>query len=233
MKGTLYGVGIGAGDPQFLTYQAAECIKKCNIIAIPDSGTENFISYNIVVQMIPELSQKQIIKISTPMTKDKMVLKEHHKQGSRLILKYLENDNVAFLTLGDPSIYATYMYIHKLVEKNGGQTKMICGVPSFCAVSAALGISLTEGNDMLHIIPATYGLEYALSLSGTKILMKAGKSFQSIKEILFQNKNKFDCYMVENCGMKTEKKYFSIEEFPEHTGYFSTIIIKDKKKESL
>ena len=188
MKGTLYGVGIGAGNPQFLTYQAAECIKKCNIIAIPDSGTENFISYNIVVQMIPELSQKQIIKISTPMTKDKMVLKEHHKQGSKMILKYLENENVAFLTLGDPSIYATYMYVHKLVEKNGGQTKMICGVPSFCAVSAALGISLTEGNDMLHIIPATYGLEYALSLSGTKILMKAGKSFQSIKEILFQNR---------------------------------------------
>ena len=120
MKGTLYGVGIGAGNPQFLTYQAAECIKKCNIIAIPDSGTENFISYNIVVQMIPELSQKQIIKISTPMTKDKMVLKEHHKQGSKMILKYLENDNVAFLTLGDPSIYATYMYIHKFVEKNGG-----------------------------------------------------------------------------------------------------------------
>ena len=88
MKGTLYGVGIGAGNPQFLTYQAAECIKKCNIIAIPDSGTENFISYNIVVQMIPELSQKQIIKISTPMTKDKMVLKEHHKQGSKMILKY-------------------------------------------------------------------------------------------------------------------------------------------------
>ena len=164
MKGTLYGVGIGAGNPQFLTYQAAECIKKCNIIAIPDSGTENFISYNIVVQMIPELSQKQIIKISTPMTKDKMVLKEHHKQGSKMILKYLENENVAFLTLGDPSIYATYMYIHKLVEKNGGQTKMICGVPSFCAVSAALGISLTEGNDMLHIIPATYGLEYACLL---------------------------------------------------------------------
>lgn len=233
MKGTLYGVGIGAGDPQFLTYQATECIKKCSIVAIPDSGTENFIAYDIASQMMPELSKKQIIKISMPMTKDKMILEKHHKQGSKIILKYLENNNVAFLTLGDPSIYATYMYIHKLVEKNGGRTKMICGIPSFCAVSATLGISLIEGNDMLHVIPASCDLEYALTLSGTKVLMKAGKSFQSIKEILFQNKHKFNCYMVENCGMKTEKKYFSIEEFPEDTGYFSTIIVKDKKKESL
>ncbi len=135
------------------------------------------------------------------------------------------------MTLGDPSIYATYMYIHKIVKKNGGQVEMISGIPSFCSVSSTIGVSLTEGDEMLHIIPASasYNIEYALSLPGTKVLMKVGKSFQNIKQFLLQNDHKFDCYMVENCGMKTEKKYFSIKEFPEHTGYFTTIIIKDKK----
>lgn len=229
MRGTLYGVGIGVGDPQLLTYQAVQRIKKCDVIAIPDSGKENFIAYNIVVQMIPELAKKEIIKISMPMTKDTEILEEYHKKGSKIILQYLENNDVAFLTLGDPSIYATYMYIHKLIEQNGGQTKIISGVPSFCAVAAALGISLTERDEMLHIIPASYGIEYALSLSGTKVLMKVGKSFQNIKQVLLQNQDKFDCYMIENCGMQTEKKYFSIQEFPEQTGYFTTIIVKDKK----
>ena len=229
MRGTLYGVGIGVGDSQLLTYQAVQCIKKCDVIAIPDSGKENFVAYNIVVQIIPELAKKEIIKISMPMTKDTEILEEYHKKGSKIILQYLENNDVAFLTLGDPSIYATYMYIHKLVEQNGGQTKIISGVPSFCAVATALGISLTERDEMLHIIPASYGIEYALSLSGTKVLMKVGKSFQNIKQVLLQNQDKFDCYMVENCGMETEKKYFSIQEFPEQTGYFTTVIVKDKK----
>lgn len=229
--GILYGIGIGAGDPQFLTYQAVECIKKCNVIAVPDSGTGNFVAYDIVMQAIPELVQKKIIKIFMPMTKDKILLEKYHKEGGTIILQYLENNDVAFLTLGDPSIYATYMYIHKIVKKNGGQVEMISGIPSFCSVSSTIGVSLTEGDEMLHIIPASasYNIEYALSLPGTKVLMKVGKSFQNIKQFLLQNDHKFDCYMVENCGMKTEKKYFSIKEFPEHTGYFTTIIIKDKK----
>lgn len=227
--GILYGVGIGVGDPKLLTYQAVECIRRCNIIAIPDSGTGNFIAYDIVTQAIPELEQKKIVKIFMPMTKDKILLEKYHKEGSNIILQYLQNDDVAFLTLGDPSIYATYMYIHKIVKRNGGQVKMISGIPSFCAVSSAIDINLTEGDEMLHIIPASYGIEYALSLSGTKVLMKVGKSFQMIKQFLLQNEHKFDCYMVENCGMKTEKKYFSLKEFPESAGYFTTIIIKDKK----
>lgn len=229
MKGILYGVGIGVGNPQLLTHEAAQCIKSCNVIAIPDSGKNNFIAYDIVEQAIPELKKKEIIKISMPMTKEKEILEKYHEKGCEIILQYLKNYNVAFLTLGDPSIYSTYMYIHKLVQKSGGETKIISGVPSFCAVSAALGISLTEKDEMLHIIPASYDVEYALSLSGTKVLMKVGKSYQKVKQILLQNKNIFDCYMIENCSMKTEKRYFSIEEFPEYVGYFTTIIIKDKK----
>lgn len=229
MKGILYGVGVGVGNSQLLTEQATQCIKKCNIIAIADSGKENFVAFNIVAQVIPELTKKEIVKIPLPMTKEKEVLEKCHKEGCNIILQYLKNDDVAFLTLGDPSIYSTYMYIHKLVQKSGGQTKIISGIPSFCAVSAALGISLTEKEEMLHIIPASYDVKYALSLSGTKVLMKVGKSFQDIKQILLQNKDKFDCYMVENCGMETEKKYFSIQEFPEYAGYFTTIIVKDKK----
>ena len=161
--GTLYGVGIGAGNPQLLTQQAIQCIKKCNIIALPDSGTGNFTAYDIVVQVIPELYKKEIIKISMPMTKDKTILEKCHKEGSEIILQYLKNNDVAFLTLGDPSIYSTYIYLHKLVEKSGGNTKIISGIPSFCAVSAVLGIGLVEGNEMLHIIPNSHDKEDSIS----------------------------------------------------------------------
>ena len=229
MRGTLYGIGIGSGNPDFLSYHAVKHIKSCDMIAIPDSGKGTFLAYDIVIQAVPELLQKKLIKIYMPMTKEKEILKKYHEEGGKLLLQYLKEGDIAFLTLGDPSIYSTYMYLHHFILKNGGQAYMIPGITSFCAVASALNISLTEGNEMLHIIPASYGIEYALSLPGTKILMKAGKSFSKIKKKLLEQKQSISCYMVENCDMQTEKKYFSLEEMPEEVGYFSTIIVKQKK----
>ena len=229
MKGTLYGVGIGSGNPELLTYQAVKCIKSCDVIAIPNSGRGASVAYDIVIQALPELSEKQILQIDMPMTKEKEILKRYHENGGNLLLQYLKQGDVAFLTLGDPSIYATYMYLHDFVLKKGGQAHMICGIPSFCSVASALNISLAKGDEMLHIIPASYPMEHALSLPGTKILMKAGKSFSKIKKMLLTQRESIDCYMVENCGMKTEKKYFSPEEMPEEAGYFTTIVVKEKR----
>lgn len=84
---------------------------------------------------------------------------------------------VVFLTLGDPTIYSTYWYVHKRVAARGYAAELVPGVPSFCAAAAAMGRALCEDGEMLHIIPATHGrAEEGLALSGSKVLMKTGKS---------------------------------------------------------
>ena len=52
---------------------------------------------------------------------------------------------------------------------------------SFCAVSARLNTGLVEKAEPLHVIPASYQIEDALKLSGTKVLMKAGKKMKDVK----------------------------------------------------
>ena len=64
--------------------------------------------------------------------------------------------NTAFATLGDPSIYSTYMYIHRIIENEGYEVCMVPGVASFCASAARLNISLSNGSEPLIIIPASY-----------------------------------------------------------------------------
>ena len=83
--------------------------------------------------------------------------------------------DAAFLTLGDPTVYATSMYIHQRIAGMGYRTSIVSGVPSFCAAAAKLGVSLGEKQEQIHIIPASYDVEAAMQLPGTKILMKAGK----------------------------------------------------------
>ena len=84
---------------------------------------------------------------------------------------YLEaGRNCVFLTLGDPCIYSTYIYVHKQLSKQGYQTEIVSGIPSFLAVSAKLNEGLVEGAQMLHVIPATYQVEEGMDLPERKCL---------------------------------------------------------------
>ena len=91
-----------------------------------------------------------------------------------------------------------------------------------------MNIGLVEKAEPLHVIPASYQIEEALSLSGTKVLMKAGKQMGRVKQMLIDKRE--EAVMIENCGMPEEKIYHSVEEIPENAGYYSLIIVKEKDR---
>ena len=162
------------------------------------------------------------------MSKDPEVLKSYHDAGADKVKAVLDQGkDVVFLTLGDPTVYSTYLYIHHRLVAQGYETEIVCGITSFCAVSARLNTGLVEKAEPLHVIPASYQIEDALKLSGTKVLMKAGKKMKDVKaELLSQGA---EAMMIENCGMPDEKIYRTVEEIPEDAGYYSLIIIKENK----
>lgn len=132
MAGVLYGVGVGPGDSELLTLKAVRLIKESDIIAIPSDNKEKCVAYNIVIEVIPELEDKEILYISMPMTKDEEYLRQSHEKGAEQIIEKLnEGKDVAFLTLGDPSIYSTYIYVHKIVLSKNYKAQIVSGVPSF------------------------------------------------------------------------------------------------------
>lgn len=230
MKGTLYGVGIGPGDPELLTLKAVRVIKESPVIAVPGKVKEDTVAYKIVKQAIPELDEKEFLAVDMPMTKDKEMLEKSHDAGAALVCEALDSGkNVAFLTLGDPTVYSTYLYVHKRVLERGYQAEIISGITSFCAVAAKLNIGLVEKAEPLHVIPASYQIEDALGLPGTKVLMKAGRKMGKVKEVLRETGS--EGMMIENCGMPGEKIYHSIDEINENAGYYSLVIIKEKKND--
>lgn len=228
MQGKLYGIGVGPGDPELLTLKALRIVKESPIIAVPGEVAQESVAYKIVKGAYPELDEKELVAVSMPMTKDKKLLEESHDKAADQIAGYLkEGKQVAFLTLGDPTVYATYIYVHKRIQAMGYPLEIVSGIPSFCAVAARLNTGLVEKAEPLHVIPASYGIEESLELPGTKVLMKAGKKMGKVKEIL---KARGDmCQMIENCGMENEKIYDSVEEIPDQAGYYSLIIVKEQE----
>lgn len=230
LKGTLYGVGVGPGDPRLMTYLAVETINNCPVIAVPADGKKKAVSYKIAREIVQGLDEKECIDLVTPMTKDKKVLDAAYQKAADSIMEQLEKGkDVACLTLGDPTIYSTYIYIHRIVKKCGYKTKIINGIPSFCAVSAKLEDSLVDRSEQLHIVPSTYDIESALTYPGTKVLMKAASKMPVVKETL--KRNNLKGFMVENCGMPDEHIYNSIDEIPDKASYYSIVVVKEAPKE--
>lgn len=228
MAGILYGIGIGPGDPELLTLKAVRLIRECGCIAVPGREWERSTAYRIARQAVPEIEGKEIIGIHMPMTKDPEELDRSFAAGAAAVEERLEEGyDVAFLTLGDVSIYSTYLYLHRLVAAHGYGTAMVSGIPSFCAAAARLNMGLAENSDELHILPATYRIEEGLKLPGTKVLMKAGKQMGQVKKLLAASE--LSVFMVENCGMEQERIVRRAEEIPEDAGYYSLIIAKEPK----
>ena len=105
MKGTLYGVGVGPGDPKLMTYLAVETVKKCPVIAVPAEGREHAVSYRIAEGIVEGLEEKECLNLSTPMTKDMQILEQNYRAAADRSIGQLEQGkDVAYRTLVDPTI---------------------------------------------------------------------------------------------------------------------------------
>lgn len=226
MAGILFGVGVGPGDPELLTLKAVRLIRENEVIALPGPVAEETIAYQIAVQAVPELKEKTLLPVSMPMVMDRNEMHKNHIKAADLIEAYLVQDkNVVFLTLGDSTIYSTYLYVQKQIIRRGYETELVSGITSFCAAAARSNTSLAEWNEPLHILPAVHRLETPLNQPGNIVLMKSGSKMQQVKKLLRESGK--DVIMVENCGMTNEKIYRSIDEIPDNAGYYSLIIAKE------
>ncbi len=218
MKGKLYGVGVGPGDPELLTLKAVKTIAMADVIACPAKGDEPGLAYRIAEKAVPEINAREKLLLRFPMTTGGQ--EQEHLEAAEKIISQLEaGKNTAFLTLGDPGFYSTFFHISGIVTEKGYQAEIISGVPSFCAVSAELMLPLAVGTENVLISSGAYA-----DFQGTQVIMKAGSRLKTLKEkICSQGKSAF---LVENCGLEEERIYSGIEAMPDESGYFSTLIIK-------
>ena len=225
MAGKFYAVGVGPGDPQLLTIKAIKTMEESHVIVAPDSGADENIALKITKAYI---QGKEICYCDMPMTKDKELMDKCHRKAAETIGKLLkEGKNVSFLTLGDPTIYSTVMYVHRILTDLGFDTSIVPGIPSFCGAAASLNVSLCERDEMLHIIPGTFKGEEGINLEGTKVFMKSGKQVMKMKEIL-KGQN---AMMVERATMEDEKVYTDLCQLEEPSSYFSLIVVHSPQRE--
>ena len=226
--GKLWGVGVGPGDPELLTVKAVRVLREADVVIVPDASSGEKVALNIAKDY---LRDKQIQLVKAPMVRDKAVMDAAHEQAADTIGALLdEGKQVAFLTLGDPAIYSTYMYIHQKVLRRGYAVEVVPGIPSFCAAAARLNKSLCLGKEPLTIIPASHDQNDLMDLPGNKVFMKAGRSILELQQTLADKGLLDGASMVENCNMENEHVYPHFADLKEPSGYFSLVIVKGDGK---
>ena len=225
--GKLWGVGVGPGDPELMTVKAVRVLREADVVIVPDASSGDKVALNIAKDY---LKDKQIQFVKTPMVRDKAVMDAAHEQAADTICALLEGGKqVAFLTLGDPAIYSTYMYIHQKVLCRGYAVEVVPGITSFCAAAARLNQSLCLGSEPLTIIPASHDQNDLMDLPGNKVFMKAGRSILELQQALADRGLLERASMVENCSMENEHVYPHFADLKEPSGYFSLVIAKGGK----
>ncbi|MDM5212810.1 precorrin-2 C(20)-methyltransferase [Peribacillus sp. RS7] len=155
--GTLYGLGVGPGDPELITVKAFRVIQESPVIAYPKKrkGSKSYAHRIVEVYIRPE--EKDMLGLVFPMTKDQAILdREWNGTVEKVWQKLYEGKDVAFVTEGDPLLYSTFIHMMKLMQELHPEVeiKTVPGISSFNGSASRLGIALADGDDHVAIVPA-------------------------------------------------------------------------------
>ena len=179
--GTLYGVGVGPGDPELLTLKALRILEKVPVVCAPQSETsQESYALDIVRQFLVE-GKQEILRIPFPTDDAEGAASVWRDAADTLGEHLLQGKDVAFITEGDPMLYSTFAYVLESVctQYPGVPVEIIPGVSSVMAAAASAGVPLVTHGQRLAILPAVYGIDdlsEAISSYDTIVLMKVNRT---------------------------------------------------------
>lgn len=236
-SGVVYGVGIGPGDPDLITVKAVEIIKKEKNIFIPDSEKrENSLIKTVIQRYLnSETQNKNIVEIKY----FNMVNVKQRKWefiAKKINSVILRGENVVYLTLGDPMVYGTFIYLIEELRKINLKVDIITipGISSYSLGCSIFNIPLVSGREVATICCgglAEEKLRIILKNSDTIVIMKIGKKIKKIINLLRQENLLKQSYLLKRMGFEDEYKVKNLESLKvsnlaDDFGNLSTIIIR-------
>lgn len=229
--GKFYGIGIGPGDAELLTVKAVRIIKEVDYVFVPKASfKDNSMALKIVKELVAD---KNVLEQVYPMTKDKDVLNDAWLTAAKEITKKIEQGySVAYLTIGDPFTFSTYIYllqnISKLIPVELIET--VPGITSYNAAACMANFPLIESSMKLAVVPVSKDIEELrpiLKSFDTVVLMKVAKKLDKVIELLEEtgliNSSLFASYVGQENSFLT-RDLLSLK--GKDKGYMSVIIVQ-------
>lgn len=227
-----YGIGVGVGNSNAVTKNAIDTLDILDVLYVPTAkNTDSFSVAHEIVRCY--LNENTIVKNRYfPMNYQTKDLQSAWKNiVNEIEQDVLEGNKVGFVTIGDPMVYSTYIYLLKLLRDKIKITT-IPGITSFLDIASKNNFPLVEGDDPLIVIPATMDMDKLkkyIKNESSIVLMKVYKNFDEIIKILTDEKLEKCSIVVSNSSKNEEKVYRNIRDIKqEDVSYFTTILINKR-----
>ena len=237
--GELIGIGVGPGDPELLTVKAVKAIQNADTIMCPASKEDRpSIALSVVSSLLDKTKNQEIIKLIFPMTKDKSVLESTWMTNAKIMAeKVATGKNVVYLTVGDPNLYSTWIYMRRDIESNHPELKIsvIPGIVSMFTFASKVGVSIAEGAEKVAIIPSCYDLTTVKEIAKNAeslIFLKDGRYFDQVIDLLKESGFSNDSIFAIGQDLGTDKEIIrklTLGEVNDDTltsKYFSILVVK-------
>ena len=231
--GKLYGIGVGPGDPELVTVKGARLLGQCGHVFVPKARTAaESQALSIAHRFLA--SHTQVHELVFPMTSDQEELSQRWLASAGEIITVLKGgEDACFLTLGDPLLYSTYIYLLRAVRAQLPEASVVTvpGITAFSAAAALTEFPVGERKEPVTIIPTADDLEnvrQSLVTGGTVILMKIGRRLGEILNLLEEAGMIDRSIFVSHAGMdnqRVETDLRRLREAGSDAGYLSIILV--------
>jgi len=187
--GTFWGIGVGPGDPEWLTIKGLRVLRSAAIVALPQNKQGHpGMAYEIVREFL--LPEQKIVPLELPFVRDEETLQAAWKTAACELLPFLEQgEDIVFLSEGDISLYSTFTYVARALQEIKPNLN-VCSVPGVCsplAAASVLGEPLAIAGEKVAILPALYHpeeLSTALRWAEVVVLMKVASVYETVWQYL-------------------------------------------------
>lgn len=232
-NGTLYGIGIGPGDPELVTIKGAKLLASCNHVVVPKAAES---AESVALRIIqPHVnSGAQVHELVFPMVVRQDELMAKWNESALYVHKLLcSGQDVCFPTLGDAFLYSTYIYLVRALQAIDPSVKIetVPGITAFSAVAARMCFPVGAGKSPVTIVPSADDLatlDAALETRGTVVIMKVGKRLEAILDKLEAKGVLAKSVFASHVGMADEYVETDLRRLRgrgEATGYLSIILV--------
>jgi len=235
---TLYGVGVGPGDPLLLTLRACQLIANSEVVSYLANEQGVSQAKHIAREAFAQVTKsQQHIVLPMPMSTDRTLANSAYDEGAIKILAALDSGfDVVFLCEGDPLFFGSFSYLLQRLENARHEISVVPGVSSVHAAAAALQIPLTLQSESFAVISGRHSdaqIKTALLEHDALVIMKAGVARPRILALLAQTQRTDDASYLEYISRDNQLINKEVAQLDNVKGpYFSLFVITPKRVES-